>query len=217
MRCSFLRWFVTWLVPGNLWLNSKPLSPQLRLKPTEEVVEVIEEQLTVSTPTPEPTEEVGLGALTAQEAYDLALPEALAWQADATLASLSTSLGGPLDAEGKSESWELKFWSPSAGEVNNLTFDYGVLHNLGPLAMDLTPVPAMDSVILDTKRIYDIAAAAGGSKFIDEGNYVDASLGHYPGDDSLPTWVVNYFAQDNTASFTVAIDARNGEVIATAE
>lgn len=193
--------------------------PTAAVEATEEVVEVIEEEVIVSTPTstptPEPTEEV-LGALTAQEAYDLALAEAQTWQADATLVSLGTTQLGPLDAEGKSESWSLGFYSPSAKEMLTLSFINGSLNTPPSVQMPIDPgaIPAMDSVILEMKSIYDTAATAAGRKYTGEAYYVMAGLTPYPLDKSIPTWYMNYHdAQQNTVSFTVIIDARSGEVI----
>jgi hypothetical protein len=186
---------------------------------TEEVQEVIEETLVVSTPTPpveESTEEAVLGALTGQEAYDLALAEALAWQADAALTSMGTTTLGPLDAEGKSESWTFTFWSPSAGEMLTLPFINGVLNTPPAVQMPADPgtIPAMDAVILEMKSIYDTAATAAGSQYLSEEYYVIAGLTPYPLDESIPTWYIHYHdAQNNTVSFTVIIDARSGEVI----
>jgi hypothetical protein len=193
--------------------------PTAAVEVTEEVGEVIEEQLIVAslvpTPTPEPTEVV-LGALTAQEAYDLALAEAQTWQADATLVSLGTTQLGPLDAEGKSESWSLGFYSPSAREMLTLSFINGSLNTPPAVQLPTDPgaIPAMDSVILEMKSIYDTAAAEAGSKYTGEAYYVIAGLTPYPLDESIPTWYIHYHdAQNNTVSFTVIIDARSGEVI----
>ena len=63
------------------------------------------------------------------------------------------------------------------------------------------------------KKIYETPAAAGGQKYIDQGHYVMAGLTPYPLDNSIPTWHINYHTQNNTAAFTVIIDARSGEVM----
>jgi hypothetical protein len=186
--------------------------------PTVEPAQVVEEQVDkVFTPTPEPTAvpaptETAASALTAQEAYDLALAEAQAWQADAVLSELGTSTLGPLDVEGKSEGWAAKFWSPSAKEMNSMIFMNGTLNATAlPLPSGARIVPAMDSVILDTKSIYDTAAAAGGQAYLDAGYDAMASLVTYPMDENVPTWYVNYMGP--TVGFSVIIDARSGDVI----
>jgi hypothetical protein len=186
--------------------------------PTVESAQVVKEQVDkVFTPTPEPTApptptEVVINALTAQEAYDLALAEAQAWQADAVLNELGTSTVGPLDAEGKSEGWTAKFWSPSAEEINSMAFVNGTLNATAlPMPTGARVVPAMDSVILDTKSIYDTAAEAGGRAYLDAGYDAMVGLVTYPVDESVPTWYVNYMRP--TVGFSVIIDARSGEVI----
>ncbi|MBN1993124.1 MAG: hypothetical protein JW953_10505 [Anaerolineae bacterium] len=197
--------------------------PTNTVEATEAVAEVIEEELAVSeptatpapSPTPEPTEET-LGPLTAPEAYELALAEAQAWQADAILASMGTSHLGPLNAAGTSESWAISFWSPSAGEMLPLLFINGALNTPPTVPMPVAPdtVPAFDSVTLEMKALYDTAAAAAGSQYTGPDYYLMASLTPYPLDKSIPTWYMNFHdAQNNTVAFNVIIDARSGEVI----
>ncbi len=53
-------------------------------------------------------------AITAREAWELASPRARAWQADAVPFDLTTTSLGPLDADGKSKDWDVKFSSQSA-------------------------------------------------------------------------------------------------------
>ncbi|MBN1219287.1 MAG: hypothetical protein JXM69_10195 [Anaerolineae bacterium] len=189
----------------------------------EQVAEVVEDQTTISepapiplnTPIPEPTEE-SFGALTAREAFDLALTEALAWQSDASLVSMGTTQLGPLDSEGTSESWSLGFYSPSAGEMLTLSFINGALNTPPVVQLPVDPgvIPALASVILELKDLYDTAVAAAGSQYTGEAYYLMAGLTRYPLDDTVPTWYMNFHnVQNNTVAFTVIIDARSGEVI----
>lgn len=164
---------------------------------------------------PTPTEAVPV-ALTAQEAYDLALAEAQAWQPDAVLIEMGASALGPVDAEGKSESWSLQFLSPSANELNSMIFVNGTL-NATPLPNQgfPQPIPSLDSVIFDTKRIYDIAAAAGGSDHIAAGANVTLALTDYPVDENIPTWYVTYSSTATTQGLIVIIEATSGNVLQT--
>jgi hypothetical protein len=75
-------------------------------------------------------------------------------------------------------------------------------------------LPAADSVILDTKQIYDIAAGAGGSDQIANNANVFLALTKYPLDDTVPTWYVRYQTADG-GGLIVIIDARSGDVIQT--
>ena len=62
----------------------------------------------------------GKGAsITAKEAWDLANARAKAWKPDAIPFEITTTSLGPLDAEGKSKDWNLKF-SSAAGKAVNL-------------------------------------------------------------------------------------------------
>ncbi|MBI1878945.1 MAG: protein kinase, partial [Chloroflexi bacterium] len=79
----------------------------------------------VNPPDIEPPAPTAAASLTGQEIADLALVEAQKWQADAVLSEISTSGLGPLDAEGKSTDWILKFWSPSTKGLNTLMFTKG--------------------------------------------------------------------------------------------
>ncbi len=51
-------------------------------------------------------------SITAREAWDLASARARAWKPDAVPFELTTTSEGPLDAEGRSKDWNIKFSSP---------------------------------------------------------------------------------------------------------
>ena len=189
----------------------------------EEGMEVVEDDTVVSTPTPttapeptpEPTEAMP-SALSAQEIYDLALAEALAWNKDAIVNEVSTTIIGPLQADGTAESWQLTFYSPSAKEMLTVPFINGTLSTPPSVALPSDPgtIPAMDDVILDLAALYQTAASAGGDKFTGDDYYLMAGLTTYPLDETVPTWYMNYHnADSNTVVFVVIIDARSGQVI----
>jgi hypothetical protein len=189
----------------------------------EEEMAVIEDETIVSTPTPttapeptpEPTEPIP-SALSAQEFYDMALAEALAWNEDATVNSLSTTHIGPLQADGTAESWSLTFYSPSAKELLTVPFINGILSTPPAVALPADPgtIPTMDEVILELGDLYQTATDASDNKFTGDDYYLMAGLTPYPLDESVPTWYMNYHnASDNTVVFVVIIDARSGDVI----
>ncbi|MCB0224626.1 MAG: protein kinase, partial [Anaerolineae bacterium] len=207
----------------------------------EDVLELIQENLEAendpqaiaqaptptSTPTPSPTDtptpvpsatptEAVAVDLTAQEAYDLAIAEAQAWQPDVVLSEIQTTFLDLLDEEGTSESWSFSFYSPSAGELQTFLLQNGVIRPTSPVPLPQAPnlVPFDDAVILDTKQIYDTAAAAGGAAIMGEGYEPSAALTQYPLDETVPTWYVNYMDPDTAqVAFTVIIDARSGDVM----
>jgi len=169
------------------------------------------------TPVPAPTPaEAAAVAMTAQEAFDITQAEALQWQPDAVVSEMQTSALDLLDADGTSTSWVVSFYSPSTGEMNSFSFVEGVLQPSIPVPLSTQPnlVPSVESVILDTKRIYDIADGAGGSELIAGGYQPSAGLVQYPLDESQSAWYVNYMDPTNyNVAFTVIIDAQSGEVI----
>lgn len=195
-------------------------TPEPTQAPIEEDIEVVNTPTSTPEPTPAPeptatpTEEVVI-ALVGQEAYNAALEEALAWQSDAVLIEMQTSILGPLDADGTSDNWAVKFWSASSQEINPLNFFNGRIQT-SPIAIpnEQRVINDLDAVIFDTKAIYDQALASGGQAYVDAAYMAMASLTPYPLDFSVPTWYVNYTHPENfTVGHTVIIDARSGEVI----
>ncbi len=172
--------------------------------------EVVDPTATPVPPTPAAPEVPA--EMTGQEVYELSLAEALKWQPDAVLSEISTTGLGPLDAEGKSTSWTLKYWSPSSKGTNSFFVMEGALTST---ATDL-PVPqavvAID-VILDTKQLYDIGNEAGATVYTVQGYRPMASLTPYPLDKDRLTWYLNYAGGDFRVVYTVIIDATTGEVI----
>ncbi len=151
-------------------------------------------------------------ALTGQEIHDLALAEAHQWQADAVLSEISTTGLGPLDEEGKSDSWTLKFWSPSTKGFNSMMYMDGALTST-PSDLPVPEAVVAKDVILDTKQLYDLAEAAGAAEFTAEGYRPMASLTPFPLDKSRLTWYLNYQGGDYRVVYTVIIDAVTGEVM----
>ncbi len=195
-------------VQENLQAEKRP--DQIAIAPTATPTAV------PATATPAPTPTKVLTALTAKEAYNTAIVEAKKWQADAVLSELATTIMGPLTADGTSENWAIKFWSPSAKQMNSMLIMQGIVTE-SPISLDQPPglVPFGDEVILDTKKIYDTAQAAGGNQYTKE-NVAMAGLVPYPLDNTVPTWYINYQnTKDYTVNFTVIIDARTGQVMQT--
>jgi len=167
---------------------------------------------TAATATP-----TAIPALSAQAAYDLALADALKWQADASVNNIGTTILGPLTVDGTSASWDINFWSPTTKSMYKVSFINGnVFTSTIPLDNDPGTLPMNAEVILDTKRIYDIAQNAGGSQYMAQGNVPMAGLVPFPLDVTRPAWYINYQdSQTFKVVFTVIIDARSGEVINT--
>jgi serine/threonine protein kinase len=151
-------------------------------------------------------------SMTGQEIADLALVEAQKWQPDAVLSEIATSGLGPLDAAGKSTDWILKFWSPSSKGLNTLIFMNGSFTS-SPTDLPTPKTTVLDGVILDTKRLYDIAEGAGAAEYTAQGYRPMAAITPYPLDDTQLTWYLNYAGGDFRVVYTVIIDAKTGAVI----
>jgi hypothetical protein len=146
--------------------------------------------------------------VTGREAWEAAAREARAWQKDSRLHQLMSLTA--MDPEGRAHSWLARFWSASAGDVNSITI------NLGPnpwhcSAQASHAVETFDvdaATILDTGRLYAIAAAEGGASYTEEGYTVKASLGWDREVGSL--WYVSYDTPSGDHGQTIRLDARSG-------
>lgn len=180
----------------------------------EATTEVIAAEVTPAqsnTPEAGPVQPVA-AAMTAQEIADLALVEAQKWQSDAVLSEIATSGLGPLDAEGKSTDWILKFWSPTTKGLNTIIFMNGTF-TTSPTDLPTPKTTILEGVILDTKRLVEIGDQAGAAKYTAEGYRPMAAITPSPLDENLLTWYLNYAGGDYRVVYTVIIDAKTGEVI----
>jgi serine/threonine-protein kinase len=194
------------LIRDNLEAEKRP--DEIALAPTAAPT-----PLPASTATAVPTQPVPV-ALTGQAAFDLAQTEALAWQADAQLVSMQSTALGPVDGQGQSESWTVQFYSLSAGQLNSMLFINGTLNAMPVDVPEFdAPLPAANSVIFDTQRIFEAAAAAGGQDHLDKGANVTLALTPNPLDETQPTWYVTFSSTAQSNGFIAIVNALSGEVI----
>lgn len=151
-------------------------------------------------------------ALTGEEVHALALAEAQKWQGDAVLSEIATSGLNPLNTEGKTTDWILKYWSPSGKGLNTIMLINGNLTST-PSNLPVPKTTVLDGVILDTKKLYDIADKAGAAKYTAEGYRPSAAVTINPVNEGQLTWYFNYAGGDYRVVYTVIIDAKSGEVI----
>lgn len=151
-------------------------------------------------------------ALSGEEVHALALAEAQKWQGDAVLSEIATSGLNPLNAEGKTTDWILKYWSPSSKGLNTIMLINGNLTS-SPNNLPTPKTTVLDGVILDTKKLYDIGDKAGAAKYTAEGYRPSAAVTINPVNENQLTWYLNYAGGDYRVVYTVIIDAKSGEVI----
>lgn len=150
-------------------------------------------------------------AITAREAWDLASPRAHAWQADAVPFDLTTTSSGPLDAAGRSTDWDIKFSSPKAKAVDMIDISDGEIRCFAISGEGGQVIHFDDKIILDTKRLYEVAQKAGGAE-VGPGAKVMAGLVPERRKDGSESWYLNYEDAGGREVLSVVIDARTGAV-----
>ncbi len=149
-------------------------------------------------------------AITAKEAWELASARAHAWQADAVPFDLTTTSSGPLDASGRSTDWDVKFSSASARAVDMISIADGSIRCFAIAGEGGQKIHFDDRIILDTKRLYDVAQKAGGDRI--PGARVMAGLVPERRQDASESWYLNYEDASGREVLSVVIDARTGAV-----
>ena len=157
-------------------------------------------------PTPKPVD--------AKSAYDMALPLAQKWESDVQLFSL-TALGD-FGNDGRAAQWIVDFYSPSSQELERVMIVNGEAtpSDLGPYKSPDRVVEVKPSTILDSKKLNDIADAAGGAAYTSRNVHPSVALIHNPvaGD----SWYFNYTDPDTQRiALTIVINAQSGKVTLT--
>ncbi len=155
--------------------------------------------------------EMNVPAMTLADIYAKAEKIAKGWQADAVPARLGNTSLGPLDEQGRSEAWNLSFYSKAA--------DANVAINTfrGMFTCYATPggagrIPDLKPTFLrDGKKLYAIAKEKG-AQFLAQGYAVSVQTAAAP-ETRHATWYISYSKEDgSTAKRTVIVDANTGSV-----
>ncbi len=153
----------------------------------------------------------GKGAsITAKEAWDLANARAKAWKPDAVPFEVTTTSEGPLDSEGRSKDWNLKFSSPGAKAVNLISITNGQITCYAMTGPGGRVIEWDDKIVLDSKKLYETAQKAGGDKLAPGSKIAAGLVQNKPGGLSL--WYLNYEGPDGKQTLSVVINAKTGEV-----
>jgi hypothetical protein len=150
------------------------------------------------------------GPVDAQTAYGLAKATAVKWQPDAELFDFGTLSTGPLDGEGRSAEWNIKWSSKKAAKVNLMSVTNGAVKpfetpGAGGRAIVLSP-----ESIFDSKKLLSMADAAGGAAHRAKGAVVSLGLVENRVVHG-PLWHVSYSGKDGKEVFHVGIEANGGK------
>lgn len=148
-------------------------------------------------------------SITAKEAWDLASKRARDWQADAIPFDFTTTSLGPLDAEGKSKDWDIKFSSAKANAVNMVSVSDGQIRCYAVKGAGGRVLKLVDQITFDSKQLYDTAQKAGGDR-VGAGARIMAGLEQ--GTNGRPQWILNYQNAQGKEVLSVIIDAATGKV-----
>lgn len=149
-------------------------------------------------------------AVTGKEAWDLASAAALKWQPDARVFEIGTLTTGPIDSQGKATEWSIKFSSANAKAVNPISISQGTIRCWAMPGDGGRLIDFDDSIILDTKRLYDLAQKSGGEKYTAQKYSVSATLNQNP--IGGPLWYFNYEDAKYKQGLSVIINAKTGKV-----
>jgi hypothetical protein len=149
-------------------------------------------------------------AIAGQAAWDLAHERALKWEPDARVFEITTISTGPMDNEGRSTEWYIKFSSEAAKAVDLITISKGNISCWSQSGAGGRVIDFDEKIILDTKHLYDLAQKSGGEKFTASGYKVSAGLNQNP--SAGPLWYFNYENDKYQQGLSVVIDAKKGTV-----
>jgi hypothetical protein len=154
---------------------------------------------------------MGAGPVNGQAALESARAAALKWQSDAELFDFGTLSTAPLDAEGRSAEWYVKWSSKSAGQVNLMSVKNGAVGTFAHAGAGGRVIKLSPKSMLDTKQLLAMADAKGGAAARARGATVSAGLVENRGVGG-PLWHFSYAAKDGKEVLHVSIEADTGKV-----
>jgi hypothetical protein len=146
--------------------------------------------------------------MTLGEMYAKAEPKARAWKPDVVVATITNTSVGTLQESGKSATWQVAFYSPSAKQevliaVLNAAFNC-VTGKIRPEVLpDVKP-----GFFMDSAKLYAIAKEHG-AEYVAKGYQIHVDLAVAP-KDRHTTWNITYMLNDDNADVLVQVDANTG-------
>ena len=144
------------------------------------------------------------------DVYARAEGKAKAWKNDAVLARLNTTSMGPLDEQGRSEAWNVTFFSPSTSENVTISTFRGILTCYASKG-EAGRLPDLKSGFFrDGAKLYAIAKQHGGD-LLASGHNVDIQTAAAPSDRHA-TWYINFSKADGkSGGLMIVVNANTGE------
>lgn len=155
------------------------------------------------------TEQLKQPRLTLAEMYAKAEAHAVAWKADAIPARITNTSMGPLDEQGRSEAWNLTFYSESA-KANVAINTFRGMYNCWASAGGAGRIPDLKpGFFKDSAKLYAMAKEHGGA-LIGQGHVVSIQTSAAPSNRHA-TWYINFSKPDGASGgLTVIVDANTG-------
>jgi hypothetical protein len=149
-------------------------------------------------------------APTLAEIYAKASAHAKAWKPDAVPARVGVTSLGPLQPDGRSEAWNLMFYSESAKSHMSVTTFRG-MYTCYSDAGSAGRIPALKpDFFRDGAKLYALAKEHGGA-FIAQGYQVSIDTAAAPSNNHA-MWYINYQKENQNAKLSVILDANTGAV-----
>jgi hypothetical protein len=150
-------------------------------------------------------------APTLSEIYTMAEKYAKAWKADAVPVRITNTSMGPLQPNGSSEAWNLKFYSAQTDSHVGITTFRGSLTCWAEKGEAGRIPDFKPGFFRDGAALYALAKQHGGA-FIGQGYTVSLGTAAAPRDRQA-TWNINYSKDDGKdAPLSVIIDANTGKL-----
>jgi hypothetical protein len=148
----------------------------------------------------------------AKTAYGLAKAAAAKWQADAELFGFGNLVTGPVDTEGRSTAWIVKFSSKAAGKTNNVSVTNGVVTTWEMDGSGGRVIPVKAETTWDSKELVRRADEAGGAAHRAAGAKVTLGLVANTVVPGTTLWHVAYQDPKYKELFHVGIEGETGKL-----
>lgn len=148
----------------------------------------------------------------AKTAYDLAKAAAMKWQSDAEMFGFGNLSTGPVDAEGRSTAWNVKWSSKAAGKMNMMSVTNGVLTTFEMDGAGGRVIPVKPETLFDSKKLVGMADEAGGAAHRAKGAKVTLGIVGSTVKPGTTLWHVSYSGDDYKEVFHVGIEGETGKL-----